>query len=225
MSESGKAIIGIFCSVAVMAVLVFGPQGRVDVYWQGWVLLALWLAGSLAVTLRLIWRDPQLLERRMRGGPFAEKQPVQKLVMSVAIAGYVALFLLSAVDHRLGWSHVPTALAVFGDMLMAIGWWSVDLVFRTNTYAASTVEVAQGQTVTSTGPYALVRHPMYVGGLIMLLGIPVGLASWWGLLGMVAIVPAIIWRLLDEERLLTAELPGYAAYLRKVRYRLIPGVW
>jgi protein-S-isoprenylcysteine O-methyltransferase Ste14 len=225
MSQSSKAIVGVFCSILVMAVLVFGPQGRLDVYWQAWLLLAIWLAGSLAVTLRLTWRDPQLLERRMRGGPFAEKQPVQKLVMSVAIAGYVALFLISAVDHRLGWSHMSAAFAVFGDLLMLTGWWFVDLVFRTNTFAASTVEIAQGQSVISTGPYALVRHPMYAGGLIMLLGIPLALASWWGLLGMLAIVPAIVWRLFDEERLLTAELPGYAAYTAKVRHRLIPGIW
>lgn len=225
MTHATKAVFGISCTLLVMAALLFGPQGRLDTYWQAWVLLAVWLATSLGLTLYAARHDPKLLERRMRGGPFAEKEPAQKIAMSITSAGFVALFLVAALDHRWGWSHVPPLAALFGDLMVLVGWRMVHQVFRVNSFAAATVKIMPDQTLISTGPYALVRHPMYAGGLIMLFGIPIALASWWAVLVMLTLTPALIWRLLDEERLLTAELPGYAAYRQKVRFRLIPHVW
>jgi protein-S-isoprenylcysteine O-methyltransferase Ste14 len=112
-----------------------------------------------------------------------------------------------------------------GDALIAAGWFVILLVFKQNTYAASTVELAPGQSVVSTGLYARVRHPMYAGGALMLFGMPVALGSWWGILVFAALAPVLIWRLLDEERFLAKNLPGYAEYQTKVRYRLLPWIW
>jgi protein-S-isoprenylcysteine O-methyltransferase Ste14 len=117
------------------------------------------------------------------------------------------------------------AVAVAGDALMAAGWLAIYFVFKENTFTSATTELAPDQKVISTGPYALVRHPMYGGALFMLLGIPIALGSWWGVLVLVAIMPALVWRLLDEERFLAKNLPGYVAYQNTVRYRLTSLVW
>jgi protein-S-isoprenylcysteine O-methyltransferase Ste14 len=161
----------------------------------------------------------------MRGGPFAEKEPAQKVIMSVVSLGFIALIVLPGIDHRLGWSDVPPAVAAAGNVLVLLGWIGIFLVFSENSFTSSTIELAPDQRVISTGPYALVRHPMYAAALVMLLGIPIALGSWWSVLLVVAMMPALIWRMLDEERFLARNLPGYTEYLGRVRYRLLPGVW
>lgn len=203
---------------------MFVPAGTLD-YWQAWAFLTVYFASSLAITLDLMRRDPELLERRMRGGPTAEKDPTQRLIMLLASLGFVGLLVVPALDRRYGWSRVPPAAALVGDALVAIGFLAVYFVFKENTFTSATVELAPGQKVVSTGPYALVRHPMYAGASVMLAGIPIALGSWRGLLVLAAMLPALVWRLLDEERFLARNLPGYAEYRRKVRYRLIPRVW
>jgi protein-S-isoprenylcysteine O-methyltransferase Ste14 len=144
--------------------------------------------------------------------------------MVVVTLAYVAMYLVSAWDHRFRWAEVPLSAMVAGDVLLVAGFFVQFLVFRENTFAAATIEVDQGQRVIATGPYALVRHPMYGGGLLMLLGTPPALGSWCGVLAFLSMVPALIWRLLNEERLLVNELPGYPEYCAKVRWRLIPGI-
>ncbi len=161
----------------------------------------------------------------MKAGPAAEKETMQKIILAVAMAGFIALLLLPAFDHRFGWSKVPAYLALAGDVLVGLGFFLTFLVLRENSYGASTIQVIEGQKVISTGPYAIVRHPMYAGALVMLLGIPLALGSWWGLCALLFIVPVLIWRLLDEERLLRKELPGYVEYTQEVRYRLVPRLW
>src|SRR5262249_8293050 len=133
--------------------------------------------------------------------------------------------VLSALDHRFGWSPVPPGVSIVGDVLVALGLFIDLLVFRANTYGASNIQVTEGQTVISTGPYAIVRHPMYAGVLVMVIGTPLALGSWWGLLVVLVTVPVLVWRILDEEALLEHELTGYAAYTRQVRRRLVPFVW
>jgi protein-S-isoprenylcysteine O-methyltransferase Ste14 len=145
--------------------------------------------------------------------------------MSIASLGFIALIGLPGIDHRLGWSDVPPAAAVAGSVLVLLGWIGIFFVFRENSFTSSTIELAQDQRVISTGPYALVRHPMYAAALVMLLGIPIALGSWWSVLLVVAMMPAFIWRMLDEERFLARNLPGYTEYLGKVRHRLLPGLW
>jgi len=137
----------------------------------------------------------------------------------------VALPVFAALDHRFGWSHMPPAAALVGDALVIAGFMIQLLVFRENTYGASTIVVAAGQTVIATGPYAIVRHPMYAGVLVMMAGVPVALGSWWGLLLLAIQIPMLGWRILDEEALLTRDLPGYADYKARVPNRLLPYVW
>jgi protein-S-isoprenylcysteine O-methyltransferase Ste14 len=145
--------------------------------------------------------------------------------MSFASLAFIGLLIVPALDRRFASSQMPSAMALAGDVIFLLGWVAIFFVFRENSFASATVELALDQRVISTGPYALVRHPMYAGGLVMLLGIPIALGSWWGLLVIVAMIPALIWRLIDEERFLARNLPGYAEYQRKLRYRLIPMIW
>src|SRR5216684_716437 len=219
-----KALGGLLLLLLVMAALIFIPAGTLA-YWQAWIFLGVYFAASLAITVYLMIKDPELLARRMSGGPAAEKEKTQKIIMVFASLGFIGLIVFSALDHRLAWSHMQPSVALAGDVLVALGWVAIFFVFKENTFTSATIEVAAGQKVISTGPYALVRHPMYAGALVMLLGIPIALGSWWGLLVIVAMMPALLWRLLDEEEFLTRNLPGYADYQSKVRYRLIPLVW
>ena len=161
----------------------------------------------------------------MRAGPTAEPEPAQKRIMSLAMAGFVLLLVLPGLDRRYGWSQVPDGLALLGEALVLLGFLVFFLVVRVNRYSAATVRVEQDQQVVSTGPYAVVRHPMYSGAALMMIGTPISLGSWWGLPASLALTVAIIWRLFEEERTLARDLDGYSAYLRKVRWRLIPGVF
>lgn len=207
-----------------MAALLFLPAGTLH-YWQAWVFMAVFVGASAAITVYLAIKDPKLLERRMNVGPSAEKETTQKIIMSFAMIGFIALFVFPAFDHRFGWSPVPSYISLSGDALIAFGFLFILLVLKVNTYGASTIQIAEGQTVISTGPYALVRHPMYAGALPLLIGVPLALGSWWGLFVLVLFMPALIWRLLDEERFLAKNLPGYVEYQNKVRNRLLPFIW
>jgi protein-S-isoprenylcysteine O-methyltransferase Ste14 len=184
-----------------------------------------YFACSLALTLYLMKKDPALLARRMSGGPFAEKEPVQKIIMGFASLGFIGLLMVPGIDRRFGWSQMPADVTLVGDALVALGWFGIFFVFRENSFTSATIELAADQKVVSTGPYALVRHPMYAAALLMLFGMPLALGSWWGVLMMAAIVPALVWRLLDEERFLARNLSGYVEYQGRVRYRLLPLLW
>jgi protein-S-isoprenylcysteine O-methyltransferase Ste14 len=207
-----------------MGLLLFVPAGTVH-YWQAWVYLSIFLGASALTTLYLLRRDPALLERRMRGGPTAEKRPAQRLIMLATSLGFIALLVVSALDDRFGWSAVPLGVVVAGDVLVAIGFGLIVRVYRENTFSSATIEVAENQTVISTGPYAIVRHPMYASGALYLFGTPLALGSYWALVPIAAMMPFLIWRLLDEERLLAKDLAGYIEYQKRVRYRLVPFVW
>ncbi len=187
--------------------------------------MAVFVGASAAITAYLAISDPKLLERRMNVGPTAEKEPTQKILVSIFMVGFIALLVFPAFDHRFGWSSVPYAVSLVGDALIAFGFSLTFLVLKINTYSASTIQIAEGQKVISTGPYARVRHPMYGGALPLLIGMPLALGSWCGLAILVLLMPALVWRLLDEEKFLRKNLPGYADYCLKVRYHLIPFVW
>ena len=207
-----------------MAALLFVPAGTLD-YWQAYAFMAVFVGGSAGITVYLAIKDPKLLERRMNVGPTAEKEPTQKIIMVFVLLGFIALLVVPALDRRFIWSSVPSWVSVIGDILVALGYLLMYFVIRENSYAASTIQVVEGQTVISTGPYAVVRHPMYAGVLPLLIGTPLALGSWCGLGALILFIPALIWRLLDEERFLHKNLPGYTEYTRKVRYRLVPFVW
>jgi protein-S-isoprenylcysteine O-methyltransferase Ste14 len=219
-----RAWLSLAALVAMMGAILFAAAGTAR-YWQGWVYLAVFAAQAALVTLYLLAKDPALLERRMRGGPAAEQRPAQRIIMLFASLGFFAVLLVPGLDQRFGWSHMRNSVVIAGDALVAIGFYFIFLVYRENTYTSATVEVAAGQRVISTGPYALVRHPMYAAGAVYLFGTPLALGSYWGLVPIALMLPFLIWRLFDEERLLSAELPGYADYQKRVRYRMIPHVW
>jgi len=219
-----KAIGGLAILFLVMASLLFLPA-RTFAYWQAWVFLAVYFSASIAISLYLITSDPALLARRMSGGPFAEKEPAQRVIMSITSLAFVGLLVLPAIGHRLRWSELSPGAALAGDVLVLLGWLGIFFVFRENSFSSATIELASDQRVISTGPYAWMRHPMYAAALVMLLGIPIALGSSWGVLIVVAMLPVLIWRLLDEERFLVRNLPGYAEYQRRVRYRLLPPIW
>jgi protein-S-isoprenylcysteine O-methyltransferase Ste14 len=221
---NAKALVSLAVLILIMAALIFIPAGTLN-YWPAWLFLAVYFTSSLAITLYLMAKDPALLQRRLRGGPTAEKQTAQKIIMSLTSLGFIALLVVPALDHRFGWSYVSPAIELIGDALVALGFIGVLRVFKENTYTASTIELAADQRVISTGPYALVRHPMYAAALGMLIGIPIALGSYLALIVIVGITGALIWRLLDEERFLATNLPGYLEYQKKVPHRLIPGVW
>jgi protein-S-isoprenylcysteine O-methyltransferase Ste14 len=224
VSLNTRAWLSLVALGVVMAVLLFVPAGSVR-FWQAWVYLVLFLGLSAIVTYDLMRRDPALLERRMKGGPTAERLPQQKVIMLGASAGFIALLVVPALDFRFGWSAVPLAGVILGDVLFVLGFGFIGRVYRENTYTSATIEVAPSQRVISTGPYAVVRHPMYASALLYLMGTPLALGSYVGFVAFALMLPFLIWRLIDEERVLARELPGYTAYQSQVRYRLIPHVW
>lgn len=219
-----KAFVSLPVLISIMAALIFIPAGTLN-YRQAWIFLGVYFASALAITLYLMKKNPELLRRRMTGGPTAEKRPTQKVIMSLASLGFVGLLVVPALDHRFAWSHVSRPMQLIGNALVVLGFLGVLRVFQENSHTFSTIEVAADQRVISTGPYALIRHPMYAAALGILIGIPIALGSYCGLIVFVAISGVVIWRLLDEEGFLEANLSGYPDYQKKVRHRLIPGIW
>jgi protein-S-isoprenylcysteine O-methyltransferase Ste14 len=224
MTLTTQAWLAVVALAIVTGALLFIAAGTFD-YWQAWLFLGVFVGASALLTADLLKRDPELLKRRMRGGPTAEKEPAQRVIMVIASLAFVALLVIPALDHRFQWSRVPVPVVLAGDLLLAIGFYFICLVYRENTFGAATIQVTAGQTVISTGPYAVVRHPMYASALLYVLGMPLALGSYRGLAGVVVMVLVLIWRLLDEEQMLARELPGYAEYQRRVRYRLVPYLW
>jgi len=207
-----------------MATLLFIPARTVS-YWQAWVFLAVFGVSALAITWYLMKNDPKLLERRVSAGPTAEKDWSQKIIQTIASIGFAAILVVSALDYRFAWTPLPLHVSLAGEALVALGFLIVFLVYKENTFASATIEIVPEQKVISTGPYKLVRHPMYMGAFLLLVGIPLSLGSWWGLFVIVLMMPALIWRLIAEERFLGKNLPGYKEYQKRVKYHLVPFIW
>jgi protein-S-isoprenylcysteine O-methyltransferase Ste14 len=219
-----KAFGGLFFLLIVMAALLFLPARTLS-YWQAWMFLALFGASALAITLYLMKYDPKLLERRVSAGPTAEKDTRQKIIQTTASIGFAAILVVSALDHRFARTPLPLYVSLGGEALVALGFLIVFLVYKENTFASATIELAPEQKVISTGPYKLVRHPMYMGAFFLLLGIPLSLGSLWGLFVVAVMMPALLWRLIAEEKFLARNLPGYTKYQKTVRYSLVPFIW
>lgn len=208
----------------VFGVLLFLPAGTLA-YWQGWLFIIVFSVSTQAIGIYLALKDPALLARRMQAGPAAEQRTSQRIIISLGFLSLAGVMVFSALDHRFGWSPVPVLISIVGDALVALGLLLDLLVMRENTFSASNIRVEQGQSVISTGPYAIARHPMYAGVLIMVVGVPLALGSWLGLWVVFVAIPILVWRILDEEKLLTEELRGYGEYAQHVRYRLVPFIW
>jgi protein-S-isoprenylcysteine O-methyltransferase Ste14 len=212
----GSVLLGIF---------LFLPAWTFN-YWQAWVFIVVFMISTNAIGVYLSLKDPELLERRKKVGPAAEQGMAQKIIASLMVVGVIALLVLPAFDHRFGWSQVSAYVSLVGNVLIALAFIFFGFVFKENSFGGSTVEIVESQKVISTGPYTLVRHPMYMGVLVMCIGVPLALGSFWGL-AVVALaeIPVLIWRILDEEKLLEKDLPGYVEYEQRVRYRLVPYLW
>jgi protein-S-isoprenylcysteine O-methyltransferase Ste14 len=208
----------------LFAALIFVPAGTIY-YWQGWAFLAVFAASSTAFTVYLALYDKPLLERRIKAGPWHETEWSQKIIVSLVFLGFFSLTAVSAIDVRFGWSSVPAYVSLIGDALIVLSFLFIFWVIKVNSFAASTIQVEDDQKVISSGPYAYVRHPMYAGALLLLVGMPLSLGSWWTLLLIFPFTPVLAWRILDEERFLRRNLPGYTEYTDTVRYRLIPYAW
>ena len=221
---TGKTVLGFTQLISVLGILLLAPAWTLD-YWQAWVYWFVFAASSALITAYLWKRDPKLLERRIDAGPGAETEKTQKLIQLLAFLAFIGAMILPSLDHRYSWSAVPLPVVLAGDVVVALGFLIVFLVFKENTFAAATIAVSSDQKVVSTGPYAIVRHPMYSGALVMLLGTPLALGSWWGLLMFIPMTLIIAWRARDEERFLDKKLSGYEEYCQRVRYRLAPLVW
>jgi len=210
--------------LVAFGLLLFLPAWTFN-YWQAWVFIAVFTISTTIPSIYLSLNNPAALQRRMHAGPAAETRTAQKIIIAGAYLLLPAMMVLSAFDHRFGWSPVPAAVSVIGDALVAIGLGITWLVVIQNSYAAANITVEAGQKVITTGLYGFVRHPMYVGVLIMMAGIPLALDSWWGLVFLIPGVIVLIFRILDEEKMLKHELDGYSEYAHKVHYRLVPYVW
>lgn len=224
MTAVSRVVVSGLTQLVAVAVLLFGSAGTFD-FWQAWAFLAVFAVSAWFPSIYLQLTNPAALQRRMRGGPVAEARGVQKAVMAGLYLSLVGMCVIGGLDRRFGWSSIPSALCLAGDVLVALGLALVVTVVIQNSYASTTVRVEAGQHVVSTRLYGAVRHPMYTGNAIMLVGLPLALGSYWAL---VLVLPGLIVlavRIRDEESLLMTELSGYREYTNQVRYRLLPGVW
>jgi protein-S-isoprenylcysteine O-methyltransferase Ste14 len=211
-------------SVLFFGLLLFWPAGTFD-YWQAWVFIAVFVAATMIPTVQLAIKYPDAFRRRLHSGPLAETRMVQKLINIGILAAVVGVSVGSALDHRFGWSTVSIPVVVIGDVLVVAGIAMAYVVIAQNNYAAATITVEADQELVSTGLYGWVRHPMYVGALIMITGTPLALGSYWGLVVVIPAVMVFVARVVDEEKAMRDELAGYPEYMDKVHYRLVPGVW
>jgi protein-S-isoprenylcysteine O-methyltransferase Ste14 len=223
MNAVGKGLVSATLGLVAFGLLLFLPAGTFH-YWQAWVFLAVFALSTWIPSVYLMRTNPAALERRMRG-PLAETRTLQRILIAVIFVCFPALFVVSALDHRFGWSPVPAAVSLVGDVLVATGLILSMLVIIQNSYAAVNVVVEAGQRLVSSGLYGLVRHPMYTGNVILMLGVPLALGSYWGLVFVIPGLIVLILRIRDEEDLLAHELSGYREYTHQVRYRLVPYVW
>jgi protein-S-isoprenylcysteine O-methyltransferase Ste14 len=219
-----KGVVSAALGLVAFGLMLFLPAGTFH-YWQAWVFLAVFAFYTWIPSVYLVRKNPAALERRMHAGPLAETRTLQQIVSTVVFICFPAMLVVSALDHRFGWSPVPTTVTVVGDILVAVGLGVAMLVVAQNGYAAANITVESGQTLVSTGLYGLVRHPMYSGSVIMMVGVPLALDSYWGLVFVIPALAALALRIRDEEELLQQQLSGYREYEQQVHYRLVPFVW
>jgi len=222
-NPKAKVWLWLIISFVLSGLALFLSAGTIN-YWQAWVYLAVGAASSVPLTLQII-KDPILLENRTKAGPAAEQRPIQKIIVVCLGIPAIAAFIVPGFDFRFGWSSAPSWLSIIGDVLIIVAMWMVYQVFKENSYGSATVEITHEQEVISTGPYAIVRNPMYSSAAVYFIGMSLAPGSYWGLIPAILTILVLVWRLFDEEKFLAQNLPGYLEYCAKVRWHLIPGVF
>lgn len=220
----GKTISGFLTLIIALGIFIFLPAWTIN-YLQGWAYLLTFAVSVILITIYLFKNDTNLLERRLKAGAADEQEKSQKTIQSLAGVFFCLIFVVSGLDYRFHWSNIPMHISIAANAFVALGFFIVFLVFKENSYTSGVIEVSDDQKVISTGPYGIVRHPMYSGAILMLLFSPIALGSYWAVLCVLALSLVIVARLLDEEKFLSKNLPGYNEYCRKVHYRLIPFIW
>jgi protein-S-isoprenylcysteine O-methyltransferase Ste14 len=217
----GKVISRFIMLLLLMLLLIFLPAGTFR-YWQAWVFAAILVIPMIFVLLFFIRHDPDFLTRRVK---FKEREKQQKWLVGLTTPVFLSAFILPGLDHRYSWSTVPVALVIVSDLFILLGYLMIFFVFKQNRYASRIIEVHADQQVITTGWYALVRHPMYLGVMIMYIPMSLALGSWWGLIPMASLPFLLVLRIFNEEKVLSENLPGYKEYCQKTRYRVLPGIW
>jgi protein-S-isoprenylcysteine O-methyltransferase Ste14 len=210
--------------LAFLIAIIFLSAGTWH-YWQGWLFLSVFTAITLGFSIYLANYDKPLFERRMKAGPLHERERSQKIISSLIIGSFFLFIILPILDYRFGLSRVPAWVSIVGNAIIVASFLAIFWVVRTNSWAASNVRVEADQKVIDTGPYAYVRHPMYASAIWLFVGLPLALGSWWTVILAIPVFVVLLWRLLDEERILKRDLSGYTEYMQRVRYRLVPHVW
>jgi protein-S-isoprenylcysteine O-methyltransferase Ste14 len=221
MTLKTKLALRFLIAAAAIGAILFIPAGSLR-FWQGWVYQTISFVPGLVAFLYFYKHDPELVERRLRQ---REKVREQKILMGLLRGTVAALFVLPGLDHRFGWSHLPLWLTLLSQTFVLGGWLMMYWVMKVNRFAASTIEVEPGQRVISTGPYGVVRHPMYLGAGVMFLFSPLALGSYFALPAFAPVILILVFRLLNEEKVLRQELPGYSEYCLRTRFRLVPLLW
>ena len=219
-----QALIGLAALAVVLWLALFLTAGSLN-YWQAWAYWFVFLISVSAISIYFLKKDLNLISSRLKTGPSAEKEKSQKIANSLITIFFILLILIPPFDHRFQLSNVPLYLVLASDVFVALGLLIVFLVFKENSFTSAVIEVNEGQKVISTGPYGVVRHPMYSGALLMLLFTPLALGSFWGLLTFIPMFLVIALRVVEEEKFLSKNLSGYAEYCKKVSFRLIPFIW
>ncbi len=217
-----KAVIVRFAMVfPALGLMFFLPAGTLN-YWEAWVYIFIISVPAAILVTYLYRHDPKLLERRMR---MKERQKTQKWVIGLSWLVFLPAFIIPGFDRRFEWSNVPLIVVVVADLLVLFGYLMFALVLKTNSYASRVIEVEEGQKVVSTGPYAMVRHPMYLAVMILYIFSPLALGSYWAVIPTLFLLPLLVARIRGEEKELLANLEGYKEYAAKTKYRLLPGIW
>ena len=221
MKLLANALTKFTCGLLMVGLLIFLPAGTLQ-YTYGWLLMGLLFVPMLIAGFVMLFRSPDFLAKRLDA---KEKQATQKGVLVLSGLMFIAGFVVAGLDYRFGWSGMPRPVVIAASVLFLLAYVLYAEVMRENAYLSRTIKVEEGQKVVDTGLYGIVRHPMYMATILLFLMIPLVLGSWYALIPFAFYPAIIIVRLKDEEELLTRELPGYAEYKEKVKYRILPFIW
>ena len=221
MKLLAEALIKFICGLLLVGLLIFLPAGTLC-YTYGWLLMGLLFIPMLIAGLVMFFKASDFLRKRLDA---KEKQGTQKGVVAASGLMFIAAFVVAGLDHRFGWSRIPGWVTIVASVLFLLDYAMYAEVMRENAFLSRTIKVEQDQTVVDTGLYGIVRHPMYAVTIDLFMLMPLILGSWYALIPMAVYPAVIVVRLKAEEELLTKELPGYADYKKKVKYRLLPFIW